>query len=114
MEIKITKRTLVYHPNNDMVCNWYYLVQGRIINDQKTRFRKFKFIVMFDADDLWEWNNKETISQADLREYTDELAYAQFTCYIANYDDVSEFYKLCSESIERYNKLIDSQNAPWW
>ena len=114
MKIKTTKRTLIRHDNNDMCCNWFYLVQGRIINDEGTRYRGFKFVVWFDADELWEHNNKERITQQDLREFTDELAYGQFFCLIKSYDDVKEFFDECNRSINNWNEMCDRQRRNWW
>lgn len=110
MEIKITKRRLLWHQSNDMCCNWYWEVRGRILNDTKTRYRKFGFVVHYDYDDVAEWfepDNDECPAITDKmhREYLDELAWAQFTDFIKSYDDCKEFYKLCQESIDRYNDI---------
>lgn len=110
MEIKITKRRLLWHQRNDMCCNWYWEVRGRIINDTKTRYRKFHFVVHYDYDDVAEWFEPDNdvcpaITDKMHREYLDELSWAQFTDFIKSYDDCKEFYELCQESIDRYIKI---------
>jgi hypothetical protein len=111
MEIKITKRRLLWHQSNDMCCNWYWEVRGQIINDQRTRYRKFCFVVHYDYEDIAEWFEPENdecpaITKKMHREYLDELIYGSFTSYINSYDDCKLFGELCNESIERYNNII--------
>ena len=55
MEIKITKTEKLQEINNSMVHNFYYLIHGRIYNDEKTRYKKFKFVLFFDAFDIQEY-----------------------------------------------------------
>ena len=111
MEIKVTKRTLLWHQSNDMCCNWYWKVQGRIINDSGTRYRKFLFIVHYDYDDIAEWFEPDNdicpaITDKMHKEYLDELIWASYTDFIKSYDDCKQFYSLCRESIERWNDIV--------
>ena len=121
MEIKITRREKLYEQNNDMVHNWYFLIKGRIINDECTKMKKFRFVVWFDVWDLLEWlgndsyaeqhDNKAlewmdfTYTQEDIRNYLDELIFCCFTDSVKSYEDCAEFYELCNTSIERYNSV---------
>ena len=57
MEIKITKRTKLLEINNDMCHNFYYLVNGRFYNENKTAYRRFKFVIWFDIFDVDEYFN---------------------------------------------------------
>lgn len=110
MEIKITRRTLAYEVNNDMVHNYYYLVKGRIINDDNTKYKKFTFVIFFDIFDLGEYyEDKEYFTQKDILNYVDEMIFCSFTDYIKSYDDCSYFYELCRESIEHYNSILPKQ-----
>lgn len=111
MKIKITKRTLLWHQRNDMCCNWYWKVQGRIINTQETRYRKFTFVVQYDYDEIAEWFEPENdicpaITDKMHKQFLDELIFSSFTDYIKSYDDCSLFYQLCKESIARYNNIV--------
>lgn len=38
-----------------MVHNFYYLVHGRIINENKTKYKKFRFLLFYDTFDLQEY-----------------------------------------------------------
>lgn len=110
MEIKITKRTLAHEVNNDMVHNYYYYVQGRIYNDDNTRYKKFGFIVWFDVEDLAEfYEDKDIFTKKDILNYVDEMSFCCFTDYIKAYDDCKYFYEICRQSIENYNKILPKQ-----
>lgn len=102
MEIKITKRTLLEEQNNEMTHNWTYLVQGRIINDTKTRYRKFKLIINFD---VFEYQEYREDSDLTIRDYLDELI-GSYCDYINSYDDCDEFYRICNNSIIDYNRRV--------
>lgn len=105
MEIKITKRRLLWYHNTDKCCNWYWEVYGKIINDDRTRCRKFNFVVWYDWEDIAEYFDVDTVSKKLHREYLDEMISAQFTASINSYDDCRHFYQLCRESIDHYNDL---------
>ena len=102
MEVRITKRRKLCEVCNDMCHNWYYEVSGRILNDDKTRYRRFHFVVWFDIFDLQEHYDQDCISQKQIMDYVDVCAYAM-TDLIRSYDDYGYFYDVCNESIERYN-----------
>lgn len=103
--VKVTKRQLLRRRQNDMENNWYYLIHGRIYNADKTRYRKYRFVVMFDGDDLWEYYRKDNISEREISEYVDEMIFS-FTQYIKGYNDVQEFVEICNQSIRRYNSVM--------
>lgn len=103
MNIKITKRTLLKEINNDMVHSFYYLINGRIQNEDKTKYRRFKFIVWFDVMDIQEYFEKDSYTQTDIREYLD-IVIECHTATIKSYDDCKEFYNLCNETIENWNE----------
>lgn len=106
MEIKITKRQLLEEQNNDMTHNWTYLVYGKIYNDNHTRYRKFKFVVFFDSEDIYDWyEEKDYITQKDVSDYLDELISSNLF-YINSYDDTKAFYELCNDTITKYNERI--------
>lgn len=99
MEIKITKRQNIFGQHNDKVSNYCYLVCGRIINDEHTKYKKFKFVVHFDGYDLYE---ADCNTKADVMDYLDMLIDG-FLSSIKSYDDCNAFYKVCNESIRYYN-----------
>lgn len=100
MDIKITKKEKIFEQHNDKVSNYCYLIHGRIINDNGTRYRKFKFVIHFDGYDLYD----ECVeTKEDFMNFLDSLIDG-FTSSIISYDDCGDFYKLCSESIDNYNQ----------
>ena len=105
MEIKITKRTLLREVNNDMCHNWYWLVQGQIINDEGTRYRKFKFVEWFDCFEVQEWAEDGTHSKKNVRAYLDEVIGSRLDL-IVDYDNCKCFYAECNLTIENYNKTF--------
>lgn len=104
MEIKITKKEKLQEINNSMVHNFYYLVHGRIINDEKTRYKKFKFVLFFDAFDIQEYFEKDYYTKDDIKEYVNALIDG-YTGIIPDYNKTSGFFQVCNDTIERYNKI---------
>jgi hypothetical protein len=106
METIITKQVKLYEVNNDKCHNYYYGFYGRIINTDKTRYKKFRFVVSFDIFDVLEYYEKELVSNREKRMYAKELAYSMLDA-IQDYDNCKEFYRLCNETIDNYNKIIN-------
>ena len=104
MEIKITKRTLLKEVNNEMCHNWYWLIQGRIINDAGTRYRKFKFVEWFDVFDVQDYFEDGTYNKKRVLEYLNECIWSRVDL-IRGYDNCEEFYLMCNETIENWNRL---------
>ena len=73
VDFKITKKQKILEVNNDKAHNFYYLVYGHIYNEEKTRYRKFKFVEWFDIFDLQEYFEKEYITEDDIKQYVNEL-----------------------------------------
>lgn len=108
VDFKITKRTKLFEQNNDMAHNYYYLIQGHIYNENKTRYRKFKFVLWFDIFDLQEFFEKDIISQNDIKQYLNEIEFTHLL-NIENYDDtqgLKQFYDYCNDTIKDYNRII--------
>ena len=108
VDFKITKKQKLLEVNNDMAHNFYYLICGHIYNDDKTRYRKFKYVVWFDIFDLQEYYEKDYITNVDIKNYIDIL---EIPCLvnIKNYNDtegLKEFYNYCNETIENYNQIV--------
>ena len=107
VDYKITKRTKLLEVNNDMAHNYYYLVQGKIYNENKTRFRRFKLVVFFVVFDLMEWHDKDNISKNEILEYINELV-DNDVMIIRDYNDIEglkRFYDLCNNTIKNYNNF---------
>jgi hypothetical protein len=111
MQIKITKRQRIYNNRVDLAGeNFYYLVNGRIINDDNTKYKKFKFVVWFDSSDLYEamqddkgkYNKDYYITPL---EYLNELI-PTYTDYISSYDNCKDFYNICNDTIIKFNDSI--------
>lgn len=106
MEVKITKRTLLLEVNNDKTHNYYYYVRGRINNDDKTKYKKFGFVVWFDIFDLSDYyESNDVFTKKDILNYLDELICSNVSI-IKSYDDCKNFYEFCKNSIDQYNAII--------
>lgn len=111
VDFEITKKQKILEINNDMCHNYYYLIYGRIYNEDKTRMRKFKYIEWFDIFDLQEYFEKDLITKNDIKQYVDNLIDNMGCSYIGDIKDyndtqgLQEFYNYCNETIENYNKI---------
>lgn len=111
--VKITKKELLKEISNGMCHNFYYLIYGKIYNQDNTRYRKFKFVECFDIFDLQEYFEKDCITKNDIKEYANEIAFSNIG-YIKNYNDTRDFYNFCNESIKNYNESNrDSYYCIW-
>ena len=73
----------------------------------KNDMRRFKFVFWFDIFDVMEYFEKDVITQKDLSEYANEIAWNTIETYkndIKSYNDCQEFYDWCNETIKKYNK----------
>ena len=102
---KITKINKLYEVNNDMVHNFYYLVHGRIINENKTKYKKFRFVLFYDVFDLQEYWENDKITKDMEKEYRDVLIFNMVST-IKSYDDTKDFYELCNDTIKDYNRIV--------
>ena len=105
-EIKITKSKLVYEPNNDMVHNFYFLVNFRIINPQTRAFFRLRMIEWFDINDACEYYDKERVTDKEIKELANEYAYYSIDSHINDYYERTELYKFCNETINSYNRIV--------
>lgn len=100
LNIKVTKTKLLKEVSNDMAHNFYYLVHGRIINENNT-FTRFRIVLWFDIFDVQDFFEKEIISKNDLRLYLDEV----INSYFISQTDKTEFISTCNETINNYNNI---------
>ena len=108
VDFEITKKQKILEVNNDMCHNYYFLIYGRIYNENKTRYKKFKYIEWFDIFDVMEFFDKEFITKEDIKDFLNNIENVYLT-NIKDYNDkkhLEEFYKYCNETIENYNKLL--------
>lgn len=108
-EVKITKTSKLLEVNNDMVHNFYYLVHGRIINENKTKYKKFRFVLFYDVFDLQEYweddDNENVVITKDMeKQYRDDLIFSMVDT-IKSYNDTKDFYELCNDTIKNYNRI---------
>ena len=107
VNIKYTTITRLLEVNNDMVHNFYYIYYGRIYNEDKTRYRRFKYIEWFDMFDVQEYYEKDWITQDDINNYALTLENS-YLLMIKDYNDIKhfkEFFEYCNETIKNYNKI---------
>lgn len=102
--IKITKKIKLNEICNEMVHNYYYLIHGKILNNEKTKYKPFKFVLFFDAFDIHDYFEIDYYNNNDIKNYIDDLIFA-YTDMIKNYNDCNDFYNLCNETIIKYNNL---------
>lgn len=105
--VELTTRKKLLEVNNEMCHNFYYLQHGRIYNADKSRLRRFKFVLWFDIFDVMEYFEKEVVRKQDIDEFANEIAWCfseTFQNVIKSFDDCQEFYDLCNKTIEDYNK----------
>ena len=111
VDFEITKKQKLLEINNDMCHNYYYLIYGRIYNENKTRYKKFKFVEFFDIFDMLEYYEKDFVTKEEIKNYANNLIDSigcSYLCDIQNYNDeksLKEFYNYCNETIESYNKI---------
>ena len=102
VNFEITKKQKLLEVNNDMCHNYYYLIYGRIYNENKTRYRKFKFVEWFDIFDMQEYYEKDFITNTEIKAYVNNLIDSIGCSYIddiKNYNDekgLKEFYNYCN------------------
>lgn len=101
MEIKITRKQELYKQCSDMVSNYYYLIYGRIINNDNSKYKKFRFIIKFDGYDLADYFEEEKVN---ISLYLDILIEG-FISAINSYEDTDYFYNMCINSIQQYNEM---------
>ncbi len=110
VDFEITKIQKIKEENNSMCHNYYYLIYGRIYNENKTRYRKFKYVEWFDIFDMLEYYEKDFITKEEIKNYVNNLTDSigcSYLCDIKNYNDekgLKEFYNYCNETINEYNK----------
>jgi hypothetical protein len=111
IDFKITKKTKILEVNNDMCHNYYFLIQGRLYNENKTKYKKFKFVEWFDIFDLQEYYEKDVITKNEIKNYVENLVDNMGCSYIEDIKDyndeksLKEFYEYCNETIKQYNKI---------
>ena len=91
VNIKYTTITRLLEVNNDMVHNFYYIYYGRIYNEDKTRYRRFKYIEWFDMFDVQEYYEKDWITQDDINNYALTLENS-YLLMIKDYNDIQAWY----------------------
>ena len=111
INFRITKIQKIKEVNNEMCHNYFYLIYGRIYDESKTRYRKFKFVAWFDIFDVLEYYEKDFATSEEIKNYIDDLIFGTTCIYendIKGLDDkegLKEFYNYCNETIDNYNKI---------
>lgn len=106
--IELTRLEKIWEVDTSMCHNYYYLQHGRIYNADKTEFRRFKFVVWNDIENICEYYDKYFVTNEEIKRYMGE--YAWETCdveadyLIKSYDDCQAFYDWCNETIKEFNR----------
>lgn len=101
--MEITKINRLLEVRNDMVHNYYYLVYGRLYNEDKTMYKKFRFVIMFDAFDVQEYFDRDFFTKEDLKQFAKDYAYNFIDCNYSGYESFTNFVKECNKTIDEYN-----------
>lgn len=107
VDFKITKTKLLREQNNDMCHNYYYLIQGRLYNEEKTKYRRFRFVEWFDIFDVMEFCDKDYVTKEEIKDFALEVAISQIET-IKDFNDeksIKDFYHYAYESVENWNKM---------
>lgn len=107
---KITKIQKILEVNNDMAHNYYYLVYFHLQNEDKTKYKKGKFVIWFDIFDLQEYYLEENeelraITQEEIKQFASELAVNDLECFSKSYEDTKELQDFCNQTIADYNRI---------
>ena len=101
--IKITKRECLENYNNEMCSFREYLVHGKIYNADNTRYRKFRFIINYEPNDICDFFEIDRYTKQHEKDYQDELIFS-ITNYINDYNDTTAFYSVCNDTINEHNE----------
>jgi hypothetical protein len=105
VDYKITKVNKLLEVNNDMVHNFYFIIYGKMFNEEKTKYRRFKYIEWFDVFDVMEYFETDYYNDKLVREYLGCLE-NNYLMSIRDFNDkerLKEFYDYCNETIKDYN-----------
>lgn len=108
VDYKITKKILIKEVNNDMAHNYYFLIYGRIYNENHTKYRKFKYVEWCDIFDVMEFFDKDFVNIADVKEYIGQLVNGYIEM-IENFDDIPhtiKFYDVCNETLRDFISIM--------
>ena len=113
IDFEITKKRKILEINNDKCHNYYYLIFGRIYNENRTKYINFKFAEWFDIFDLQEYFDKDIITKQDIKQYLDEREIIPLL-NIKSYDDkkgLQNFAEYCNETlnISQLNIFYDTE-----
>ena len=109
VDFKITKIEKIKEICNSSCWNFYYVYYGRIYNEQKTKYKKFKYIFWFDIFDVLEFYEKDSVKKEEIKDYAKQLENI-YLLNIENFNDekhLQEFYNYCNETIENFNKIYN-------
>lgn len=101
MEKRITKLISLGNAISEKCCNYYFLAYVRFYNEDRTAYRKAKFVIWLDSEDVMEWLDSDEYTMQDVRDEAMELAVNTLDM-IKSYDDCQDFYDYCNETIRRF------------
>lgn len=98
-KIELTKKILITRVNNSMTSYRKYLVYFNAYVSEYKYMKLKKIITIFD-DDLFEYYEKDHLTQKEITTAINDLIYCDIN-YINN--DVFEIREICNKSIIKYN-----------
>lgn len=104
--IELTTHKKIHEVNNDMCHNYYYVQHGRIYNADRTCFRRFRFILWFDINDICEYFDTDVATKQEISQYVTECGISHCDNrqhLIKSFNEYHAFYDWCNETIKHYN-----------
>ena len=104
--IELTTHKKIKEVNGAMCHNFYYVQHGRIYNADHTRFRRFRFILWFDINDVCEYFDKDIVTRQEIAQYATEIGWSHCESndnLIGSFNDYHRFYDWCNKTINHYN-----------
>lgn len=116
MEIKITKKVDLRNGRTIYYDNFQEkLVYGKIYNDEKTRFKPFRFVINYDNNDIYDYFRDDEKDEEDfkitqkMRKEAEDVIIDSYISHLKSYDDCKSFYEICGETIKNYNEKIKNR-----
>ena len=113
IDFRITRMCKLLETNVNNRHEYYYMFYGKLYNEDKTRFRRFKFVDWFDTTEVREYFNKDLITITDVKMYASFLC--KDNCYLSEIEDfydtrhLEKFFDYCSDSINVYNTNLNKE-----
>lgn len=102
MITQITKKEKLLSVRNEWTAADYLLIHGRLYDNEKKYFYRFKFVLTIDlCCDLWDGENDIPYTEA-----VNDMIFSFVDCAGDDINDKNKlkmFYNMCNETIDKWN-----------